>query len=843
MIALGSLYLGEEVNPQLPGAGTSLPTFFFRWSPTTNPRDTPVWEDMTPYVMDFSFTRGRNFELNRMEAGTATLTLDNTLRLFDPTNPDSPYYGNILPMKKFRAYCTFGRAIWYLFTGYIEEWQQTWENPDWAEVQLTVVDAFEQLALNFISTSFPVQTSGQRINAILDQYDVMWPAEDRIIGTGYSNVAAATFDTSSTTALLTHIHDVEAGEVGYIIANSQGQIQFCDRYYRLLNPTSNVSQAIFGDDAAVTELEYTALTPSFDKTLIYNAVDVTSGAPSAVTQFVEDSTSETKYFSRHLSQTTVLASDSDAHDVAQYLLAIYKDPVLRFKDMTFQPLSDTTGLWQAAVQLQVGDRITVRRRPPNFSTNYPTGTATVSGYEITDATRAAALAWGTSQQGGSTDGATVPAGFGVWEAGTNLFRRGQCDTTGDMGGTGGGSTTYATDAMVPAPFSPQSIKATTDGTANNQGIYCYSGTGLAAATGVVGVGSVYFKGVAGQSYDVIVGWNNTDASQTVGSITTVTATGSWQNVAPASIAVAAGKTGDRLWIIVRTHTQRAESFWVAHAMLQKGVSVVSPYIATSGGSTASRTAALVQALASLVSTSQMWVALRVRLGVDFATLASGGRFFFNWRDSSSGHRIEVNAVVSGGNKVRVGRSAASGNSQDSAVVTNVAGDEITVIAKFTASQIGISVNGSAFSLAANTSIPNLSAVPLFDIGARSAPFSDAWVDSSVLWFACGTGTLSDGDAYNIYSLSNNGSTLSPSKFPGTCTMFWPAVTSTYDLPFGTSADYMSEDVFIEQINMKLNAGSLEGEVTYLLSPTLGSQYLITDETPFGTLDSVYRAGL
>src|SRR5690348_10334740 len=78
---------------------------------------------------------------------------------------------------------------------------------------------------------------------------------------------------------------------------------------------------------------------------------------------------------------------------------------------------------------------------------------TLSGNEITDAARSAALAWPTTQKGGSTDGLTPPAGVGVYRAATNLCRRGQCDLlTSEASGKQGGEV-LSVDAAHHAPFS------------------------------------------------------------------------------------------------------------------------------------------------------------------------------------------------------------------------------------------------------------------------------------------------------------------------------------------------------------------------------------------------------
>src|SRR5215471_19381880 len=99
----------------------------------------------------------------------------------------------------------------------------------------------------------------------------------------------------------------------------------------------------------------------------------------------------------------------------------------------------------------------------------PGAQLTMSGNEITDAIRIADATWPITQNVGSTDGLTPPAGLGVWRTATNLFPRGQCDSTANYS-PGDAGTIVSIDAYTPAPFSPQSIKVTTDGTAAAQHI-------------------------------------------------------------------------------------------------------------------------------------------------------------------------------------------------------------------------------------------------------------------------------------------------------------------------------------------------------------------------------------
>lgn len=67
-------------------------------------------QDITAYFREASTHRGAARELERIEAGTATVTLDGRDGRFTPFNPDSPYYPNILPMRRMRIMATPGGA-------------------------------------------------------------------------------------------------------------------------------------------------------------------------------------------------------------------------------------------------------------------------------------------------------------------------------------------------------------------------------------------------------------------------------------------------------------------------------------------------------------------------------------------------------------------------------------------------------------------------------------------------------------------------------------------------------------------------------------------------------------
>jgi hypothetical protein len=238
-----------------------------------------------------------------------------------------------------------------------------------------------------------------------------------------------------------------------------------------------------------------------------------------------------------------------------------------------------------------------------------------------------------------------------------------------------------------------------------------------------------------------------------GSITTFTSRlAAWQLLTPASLAVAAGKTGDLLLVLVQVNGTRSESFWVAHAMLEKAQSVVAPYVATSGGATATHAVGRVQVPASVTDETVGWIAVRVRMGWGNAAGPGGGSGFptlIDWRDDAN-NKISIYYSEASKQWFVESRSAATSNTRASAVQTFAAGDALTIIVYWTATTLALSINGVTFLTGARAAgvIPTLAAT-LFDIGGTGA--SGSSFNGDVLWFACGTGTLTDADAAAIHA--------------------------------------------------------------------------------------------
>jgi hypothetical protein len=209
--------------------------------------ESPTWTEISPFVRGCSWARGRQNELNQIEAGTATVTLKDPASYFDPDNTSSPFYPNVKPGLPVRAYAAVGTSVYPLFYQFLERLPRTLRvTTVYTERQMQLVDGFALLAASGLGgNSYEDELSGTRVANVLD--DVGWPASRRSIDVGASTLGQIGFAQEDDTRAQTHLQAVADSENGLLFVNGSGYLVFVDRHQLIQNAVYTESLATFQD--------------------------------------------------------------------------------------------------------------------------------------------------------------------------------------------------------------------------------------------------------------------------------------------------------------------------------------------------------------------------------------------------------------------------------------------------------------------------------------------------------------------------------------------------------------------------------------------------------------------
>jgi hypothetical protein len=225
------------------------PTLFFGAAfGYTSTDEYPVWTDISSYGQGFTWQRGRQNELNQIQAGTATLTLNDPRSYFDPDNTASPFYPNVKPGLPVRAILFVGSSMYPLFHGFAERLPRTERVTNvHTRRQIDLTDGLALLAYAGLGgDAYPVQTSDQRVTAVLD--NIGWPSTRRVIGTGSETLQDVAYPAEDTTTALTHLQALDASEDGLLYVDASNNVVFVGRA-ALASPPYTVASATFKDTA------------------------------------------------------------------------------------------------------------------------------------------------------------------------------------------------------------------------------------------------------------------------------------------------------------------------------------------------------------------------------------------------------------------------------------------------------------------------------------------------------------------------------------------------------------------------------------------------------------------
>jgi hypothetical protein len=308
-----------------------------------------VLTDVTNYVASVSVNRGKSRELDRYTAGNASVTLHNDSRIFDPFNTGGIYYGQILPRKPI-VIETDGDRV---FTGFIDDWDLTYDISGKSFAIVSAIDGFMRLSAaeldTFTTTS---QLSSDRVTAILNRPEVAWPIANRSIETGLTTLQADTV--AENTNALQYLQLVDTTENGQLFMSRSGAVTFKKRVF---NP-SFISTVVFADDATANAIRYSNIGVIYGSENLYNRVAVTRNG--GTTQVADSTTSQDAYGVASFSiDGLLLTSDTEALNLASYLVGLYDEPELRINEVTVNLHDKTPEQVDQICLLEIADVVQV----------------------------------------------------------------------------------------------------------------------------------------------------------------------------------------------------------------------------------------------------------------------------------------------------------------------------------------------------------------------------------------------------------------------------------------------------------------------------------------------------
>lgn len=202
-----------------------------------------------------------------------------------------------------------------------------------------------------------VELTSDRIDRVLDL--VGFPSGLRSISTGVGSVGVQSAEVDA----LEEIRDAEAAEQGLFFADKDGTVRFLPRYY-----AAAASSAMTISDATATY--HLASAPrSMTEAFLINEVAVTWDQDRSPV-IRSDETSIARHGVRAAAYTLLMETRTAAKDLADYLLLLYSEPVMRLGQVTmwFAGPTGTLSDYGTITGRDLGDRVTIVRQPLNTGT-------------------------------------------------------------------------------------------------------------------------------------------------------------------------------------------------------------------------------------------------------------------------------------------------------------------------------------------------------------------------------------------------------------------------------------------------------------------------------------------
>ena len=319
------------------------------------------YADITEYVTEVAYRRGRRNIDDQFGAGTMSFRMTDETGILGPYDTASIYYDpsndkpGLAPMRRIRL----SRASEYLFVGYVIAYNYDFALAGPNTVQVTCADDFYLLSQTQLAAFNPsAETSGQRITTVLalPEVDYIGPTS---INTGTVNMGHdSSYNVAAGTNTLGYITQINQAEQGRVFMSRAGVLTFQPR----IGATLSGSVLTFSDQG--TNTKYDEVEIEFDADGVVNRAYVQ--ALDGKTSTAQDLTSQATYFIQSQSITnSLLHQQSEIDALAAYLLESEPAPRYTAVSTSFALLTDSER--NLAAQVDIGDTITITKNVTGIS--------------------------------------------------------------------------------------------------------------------------------------------------------------------------------------------------------------------------------------------------------------------------------------------------------------------------------------------------------------------------------------------------------------------------------------------------------------------------------------------
>jgi hypothetical protein len=321
-----------------------------------------AYADITEYVTEVAYRRGRRNVDDQFGAGTMSFRMTDETGILGPYDTASPYFDpsndkpGLAPMRRVRL----SRSSEYLFVGYVIAYNYEFALAGPNTVQVTCADDFYLLSQTQMAAFNPsAETSGERIETVLALPEVNYTGTTAIdVGTvNLGHDSSYTLNAGQNT--LGYITQINQAEQGRVFMSRAGVFTFQPR----IGATLSGSVITFADDN--TNTPYDNVEIEFDADGVINRAYIQAlDGKNAVAQ---DLSSQATYFIQSQSITnSLLHQQSEINALAAYLLEAEPAPRFTAVSTSFALLDNVERALAATVD--IGDTITVTKDITGLST-------------------------------------------------------------------------------------------------------------------------------------------------------------------------------------------------------------------------------------------------------------------------------------------------------------------------------------------------------------------------------------------------------------------------------------------------------------------------------------------